>query len=389
MAGTSMVLARGTSAPLWNPANLGLPRTKIWSLTIFDIGATASNSSYSKSYYDKYNGAFLDEQAKNDILGRITDSGLGVIADANLQLFSLAYRNYALTILGSGSARASAPRDLFDLVLFGNQLNRIYNANGANAHGLSTAAICLSAAMPVQIPWYNVKASAVGATLKYHYGLGYAELLNADLAATTTAAFAEAKGVADFRFGVLGGSGFSMDIGFAADVDDRLSVSLAWSDFLSTVHFGGDSYRGIYSFSVDSLSATSFDDTDMDSLIQTDEKEEENISFSASIPSEIRLGGGYRFNKVIITAVYLQGFQRTGKVSSSPGFAIGTEYQPFKLLQLRTGFGFGGVHGFRMSWGLSFNPGPARIEFAFQNVGGLTASHSRGLSAGFGLRFEW
>ena len=389
MAGTSMVLARGTDAPKWNPANLALPREKNWSFTIFNIEATASNSSFPKRYYDKYNGAFLDEDAKNDILGRISESGLGVIADARVQLLSIAFGNYAITVTGSGAGRASAPKDLVDLILFGNQINRTYNATGTAAHALSTATVAFSAATPVAIPWFKVKASTLGATVKYHYGIGYAELLEAELRATTTATDLAAKGLADFRFGAPGGQGFSIDIGAAADINDQWSVGLSFSDPLSIIHFGGDSYRGMYTFAVDSLTALSFEDTDFDSIFTTEEIEEEHISFSTVIPAELRLGGGYFFQKVSVTAVYLQGFRKTAVASSTPGFAVGIEYKPWKLLDLRTGIGIGGIHGFRLAWGLSFNPGPVRIDFAFQNIGGLTSGQSRGFSGGFGLRCNW
>jgi hypothetical protein len=389
MAGTSMVLARSTDAPLWNPANLALPREKNWSFTIFNIEATLSNSSFPKRYYDLYNGAFLDEDAKNDILGRITKSGLGVIANARVQLLSIAFSNYAITITGTGACRASAPRDLVDLILFGNQLDRTYKATGTDAHALSTASFGFSAAKAVSFPWLKLKASSIGATIKYHYGIGCAELLDAELSATTTATEIAANGLADFRFGTPGGQGFSIDIGAAADINDRWSVGLSWSDLISTIHFSGDSYRGMYRFTVDSLSAFSFEDTDIDSIFNTEEKEEEHISFSTVIPSELKLGGGYFAQKVTVTAVYVQGFRKTGFSSSTPGFAVGVEYKPWKLLNLRTGMGIGGVHGFRLAWGFSFNPGPITMDFAFQNVGGLTSGQSRGISGGFGIRCNW
>ncbi len=389
MAGTSMALARGTDAPLWNPANLALPREHRWSLTVFDIAAAGSNDSFPKRYYDTYNGAYLDEAAKNDILGRITAHGLGIHADTHVRLFSVAYENYALTLLGRAAARAALPKDILDLALFGNQLNRDYSALGSDAHALSTASLCVSAAFPVTLPYFEVKASAVGGTLKYHFGISYAELLKADLSTTTTPELVEASGTADFRYGAPGGHGFSLDLACAADINERWYVGMTLSDIISVVHFDGDSYRGTYSFSVDSLSALSFDETDIDSIFFTEEREEERAHFSTTIPAELKLGGGYRFNKVHLTATYLQGFRRTGAVSSRPGVAMGAEYDPWPLLSLRTGIGFGGVHGFRLAWGLSFTPGPVRVDLAFQNIGGFTADQSRGISAGIGIRCEW
>ena len=386
-AGASIVMARNSDAPFYNPANLGLPRANKWGFTLFSLSATASNSSFSKNDYDKYNGAYLSETDKNDILDKITGEGLTVTSSTSAQVLSVVYKTFALTFTGTGGARVVAPRDVIDLALNGNLEGREYSADNAAGHGLGTVAIGFSGALPLSINRF--KASAVGATIKYHYGIGYSELTKTDISTITQNNQSTAEGLAEVIVGAPGGSGISFDLGFAADINDRWCVSLAWSDVVSTISFRGDSEKRLYSFFVDSLTVMSFEDEDVDSVFNYEELVDEGYSFTTHIPSELRIGGGYRLEKLTIMATYSQGFSRTGTVSSKPSFAAGVEYRPWKLLHLRTGLGIGGVNGFCSAWGLSFNPGPVRLDLAFQNIGGLLPAQSRGMAAGVGLRFEW
>ncbi|HPN34046.1 MAG TPA: hypothetical protein PK843_06015 [bacterium] len=42
------------------------------------IGGLAANDALRKGHYDRYNGAFLDQAAKQDLLNAIPAAGLGI-----------------------------------------------------------------------------------------------------------------------------------------------------------------------------------------------------------------------------------------------------------------------------------------------------------------------
>ena len=78
MAGAYQGLATGAEAPLWNPANLGLPGNPNLSFDILGFGFNLGNNSLNLSLYNQYfsqdyfeaNNQW-DEQAKSAILSYI------------------------------------------------------------------------------------------------------------------------------------------------------------------------------------------------------------------------------------------------------------------------------------------------------------------------------
>jgi hypothetical protein len=71
-----MGLARGVTAPLYNPANIALSGYRESGIEILGVGAEISNNSFSINDYNKYTGAVLTSSDKEYILGKIPNEGL-------------------------------------------------------------------------------------------------------------------------------------------------------------------------------------------------------------------------------------------------------------------------------------------------------------------------
>ena len=126
MAGAYSAIARGEESAHFNPANLGLSGGPIFSLSFLSLGLGLANNSFTVSDYNRYNGSYLSDKKKKTILGKIPSSGLSLDSRAKFGLLSLSYRNYAFFIEGSGTSKITLPRDPFELILYGNELNRAY-----------------------------------------------------------------------------------------------------------------------------------------------------------------------------------------------------------------------------------------------------------------------
>lgn len=383
MGGAYLALARGVESPRWNPANLGLSDHHRFSVNLVSFGVGAGNNSFSKSLYDLYNGTFLDENDKRDILDRVPEKGLGVDSEAEVQVLGLAYKYVALTQTGVIASDLTLAKDFLDLTLFGNELDRRYSFEGSEGQAWAVSSFGLSAGIPVSLSPF--REFAVGLSAKYLLGFAYAEVIEArGFLLTTWEKGIETEGGTTLRT-AMGGSGVAFDVGVAGTLNERWSVSLSLLNPISTITWSKDAEEQRYAYSQkkDSLFAQDFDE-ESDSLFETTDEVKSIGSFGSKLPAELRAGAAYTTKKLIVAFDYTQGFTDGPGVSTTPKLAAGLEYRPVQALPLRAGLSVGGKSGFSPSVGFGFDFGPVDLDFAASYRGGMFAG-SKGLSAAFGL----
>ena len=86
MGGASIGLARGVDAPIWNPANLGLPDNGRLSVNLVNMGVGIYNNSFTLQQYNTYNGAHWDENDIENILNSIPADGMEISLTGNCQV---------------------------------------------------------------------------------------------------------------------------------------------------------------------------------------------------------------------------------------------------------------------------------------------------------------
>jgi len=380
MAGAYNGLALGSEAPFVNPANLSLKSQTRFSMTFFGVGLNAVNNSFSKSYYDRYNGAYLDQAAKNDILGALSENGLRMNSAAEVQALGVGYGPWAFSISAIGGAESTLAREIFDLVLNGNQENRTYSFKPAAAEGVALAAFAFSYGKAFNLSLKNVDQFGAGATLKYYRGLFYGKILHAQARMLTEFSAAEAEGSAEIRQ-AAGGNGFGLDLGATATVWKKWRASLTLHNLLSSVRWNRDTEAvftdfELYSTNLEKLNSF---DGEVDSVLVSNDTTKSISSFSTSIPTTLRLGVLRTFGEWMVAAEWEQGFKDGALSTKTPLFALGGEYRPWRILRLRMGTSLGGRQGFTIAYGLGFAFGPVRWDLAGVNYGGFTAGVSRGV----------
>jgi len=290
-----------------------------------------------------------------------------------------------LTLHAVENAQVTLDKSIIEFPLRGNEMGKTYNFGNIEAYGSSIGKIGLSYGSPVPVEFADV--FALGGTLNFLYGLFSSEIENADFRLTTTPAGFVIDGEYEAKFGYLGGMGFGLDIGAAAQFDPGWTVGLSLMNLIGSVPFKDNNETAWGLFKADTLAVFDFEDED---AFQDSTWEEENTaSFSYKLPTVLRMGGSYREGDVIVSVDYVQGFKNGANSSTKPQFAFGTEWRGVKWLPLRMGVVLGGRRGFGTSFGLGLRPGGFALDIGILNRGFITSNSSKGwifaLEMGVGL----
>lgn len=383
MGGAYLAVANGVEAPRWNPANLGLHSRPNFSMNLISVGAAFSNNSFSKEDYDLYNGAFLTQQMKTDILNKIPDEGLRLDVDSEVNALAFSWKNFALAISAESAAKMNLSRTFVDIALNGNELDKVYDFSDSGGEAYAVSTVGLSYGKALYVPLFQ--DFAVGATFKYVVGLAHAEVIDAYgvMGTTYDGAYGDAR--AKVRH-ATGGRGIAADFGVAAMMSDKLTVGLTIRNLISSVKWNKDVKIGEYGVNADSLTVESIDESSADSLIDDYDREFDGDSFSKSLPAELRLGGAYRSGRLLLTADYVQGFKNRPGVSTKPQLALGAELRLLSFLPLRAGIALGGSNGASSGAGFGLRLGTFEMNFAAGSWGSILPKSAGGIGVGFGIR---
>lgn len=418
LGGAYTGLARGVESLYWNPANLALsgsPRVSV-PLSI-GFGVVAENNSISVSDYNKYNGTFIDTGDKQDILDKIDRGGMEFTEEFGpvVPLFDGASFplpggwHGAASLAVEQGAQGSIPKDMFDLLLYGNEFAQDRVAQGKSPEydvaewdgsGWAYGVLSFGAARPWKpaalAPWFS--EFAVGGTLKF-IGGGYAEVLRSDGGVTTRVAGTQVDAYAITRVG--GGTGYGLDVGVAGVTrDSTTTVSLALLNFFDRVSwgskFGIDARDDSFFVRAQNLTVLSFTGKDDVSQVLDNPRDAQgdvifrqrigNGTFSRSLPAMLRLGAARQMRRnLTVVANYDQAFSSGVGLSTTPRLAAGMEYRLVRWFPFRCGVSVGGRAGLSSSLGIAFGPlghGPVRLcllETSVVNRGGLLPGVSKGI----------
>jgi hypothetical protein len=395
MGGAYTALARGVHAQVYNPANLGLPDNSKFSMTIFSVEAGAWNNSFTKGMYDQYltdeNDTEWDENDIEDILNHIPAGGFELNANTSVRMFSFSAGPFAFSLGADAGTFIQLDKATFEFPLSGNELGQTYRFNNMNGQALGVGKASLSLGLPFQMPY--VDAFAAGATVHLMYSGVYGTIDNADLSFTTAGYGFDINGEYGLTYAIPADDdgnvqtkvGVALDLGVAAQMKQKWTVSLGVSNVLGTLPWlYGQEFEGFVR--TDSLSILDFED--MDDVFEDSSWTMDKAAFTTRLPMILRLGCAYEEGNVLLTADYCQGFSEGAWIGTKPQFAFGTEWRGLSWLPLRMGVVVGGRIGFGTSFGFGFRPGGFVLDVGIMNRGFLTASNSKGLIVGVELGID-
>jgi hypothetical protein len=376
MGGAYTALARGVHAPDWNPANLGLPDNPKFSMSFISAGAQLSNNSFTQGMYNKYVGKELSSSDVSDILSHIPDNGLRFGVRGTVRMLSFSTGKFAMTIGSDFGTYGNLEKDIFELIFKGNELDKLYRFDHIDASGEGFGLIGFS--YGDRIPVEFAEVFSVGGTLNLLYGLGYAKVEKADFSVIASDFGFNLNGEYEART-ALGNLGWGLTVGGAAKMDEKLTLSMSFTNLLSNLSWSNNVELVKGYVYADSVAVLDFGEDEEEDQIADSSWTVDGDRFSARLPLQIRLGALYEEGDFVMTADYTQGFRTTAWTNTTPQLAFGTEWRKVAWLPLRMGVLLGGQLGFGTSFGFGIRPGGFVWDLAIMNRGFITSGSSKGL----------
>ena len=424
MAGARGTLLRDIDAALVNPALLALPGRSPFSLRLVGVGTTIDQNYMSIGRWNDFQGKFLTEADKNDILDGVTDGGrISALVEAQtlgVQIGSWAISTHTLVNLDT-----NLPRDLLEVALKGTELDRVYHFGkfGMNVESLSAITLSHGFALPIQeawIPgvWWPVKRLYAGVNLNYYMGHGYARMEGgrADLRLWQDGMLGDAEFVykvagvpggelddenddprvlADTTYTKTPGSGFGIDLGIAGEISDAISFHAALVNIGAGVKWNASTYRAVVVASADTIAVGTFlelDDeaetTDLDSLTSHDVSFERIGSFRTNLPMVLRVGGTIQLGRLALNGELEKAFSEGFGYNRTPRLAVGLELRPLGFLPLRAGMSLGGRYGTMGAVGIGLDFKFLVFDLSVANSG-ITPNNINGLAVATGFKISF
>ncbi len=378
-------VARGVESLTWNPANLALPRSSFFEMNFIGLNLNVSNSALTLENYRRYftesgHGGDWDDQEKQQILDLVPEDGLNVNGEAGANALGVVFGRYGFGIQAIGNARGLVPRGPFEMILFGN-VSDLYRFGDVDADEFTAVKFSLAASHPIPLKKF-FKAFGVGLNLNYYRAINHAQIENAGGVMYTGPDIIYADMDIAART-AEGGSGFSMDIGAAGDIDDEWTFSVVFRNLFGGVTWDKNPKAYFYNFAVDSAKyrqSFTLDPGLTDTSYAID-------PYKTSIPVVFHMGVAFRASKKVILDLDIeQAFRKGMGYSEDALLSIGTEYRPVEVVPLRAGFSFGGKWGFMMGLGMGFHFKALQINIGYASQKSLWPGSSKGYSTGFDIK---
>ena len=416
MGSQAAVTSTGVYSILANPANLTLQGSTVEISTILpipSINAATGNDFMSFEELQYYFGGVEDENGK--LVGRYLDNNekenfLALFDDENriqtstaINIFSISVSpgqqigSFGFSINDIVGQRTGLPKDLFELFLNGNEVGRTYHMDDLVLSTSYLREYDFSYARDFSSLFDGFLDSfSAGITLKMVHGYAYSEierinstittlddhsiLIENDLKANLAVSedfgiewdWDERKKVSNVSpFLTPAGTGFGLNLGFAAQLDSIWTFGLSITDIGSV---SWDNEPVTYEANGSYLISDVTDSTMSDSLEAALEPiGSYSDGFTSSLPTVLRLGASFRLDRflkgnfpgeMLLVFGYNQGFNNSLNNTTNPLVSLGCEWKPISVFQLRTGLVFGGFDGFAWSLGLGIDASIVEFNFA-------------------------
>lgn len=426
MARTSVVVSRGIDALGTNPANLALPDEGRVTFSMMPFGIHAGTQLINFGLYQQYFtgmetdsgrvGYYLTEREKEHLLSALPNTLPQTRVDAEVLLAGLSVRmdgvgSMGISITEHFGGYMNLSSDYLRFLFHGNTAGSEYAFHGTTMMAAWTReyAVGFAGALP-RVPF--VKWWAFGVAAKLVHGFGYFEVEKFNTSLITSSQ-GMLTGVVDFRSRAAGstpfespfqlfphpsGTGFGVDVGTSAKLNDVLLVGLSVTD-IGSLRWSGN-LNG-YTADTTLIIDDPLDESQRSAVENALEgRQYQPGSFSASLPTTLRIGMAVEAHKLdffawmggglLLAFDYTQGLVNSTRSTTTPRVSAGFEYSPWSWLPLRSGISFGGTDGMNVGLGLGILLGTFEMELATENAGWLfqSSSFSYGsIAMGTRLRF--
>jgi len=382
------------------------------------------NYFFGESFIDadgKKTGRYLTPEDKQRFIDLFEDNGT-VLADFQTTLFAITFKpsnkvgSFAFSITDVVGFRTTIPKSLIELLLKGNTRGSTFSFAESKFESSWLRKYSLTYANSILIERRFLKELNFGVSLNLINGFYniVVEKFNSEFRTDFNnnlhikndflmySAFSPDFGIkigSDTNsnkesnlslFPKPAGSGFSIDLGVLAKINEVWTVGLSFTDF-GSLKWENEAYETKTNSEV---TITNLADTnqinDLDKKIFGEDDNTNKISsYRISLPTAFHIGVAFRLDKflngkfpgqMLIVADLNQGFNERLRNSKVPRFSFGAEWIPTNwVLEFRTGFSVGEFDSFKWAFGLGLDLGLLEFNLGTTNLISLlkpNSSHS-------------
>ena len=373
-----------------DPLPLSEEITPYFTMTIAGLRSDIGNNALYPDWINKqlFGGIDLREPgAKDNFLSIFPTAGLDINFQGGGSWLEVGMGNFAISFIQlQVITSVTVPTAIMNVIFDGVQFDQPQDLSDLTLDLLAVAPLSLTYGRQLQIPALADKVDRfyAGAGLNVLLGLTDIHLESNKLMLSTTSdsIFIEGEQTLvsniDNNNFVLG-TGFSLDLGIAADINPQLSISLALQDLLGSITWP-ETFRKTHEFSISLLSAEMEDIADYSSAEKDSLQESFTIldttyasgSRNTTYPAQVVLGGAYRVSPALAVDVALRQYLDNDYFTGvDPQISVGMEIAPTPVFPIYLGVSIGGFHGFSWGGGFSLNLGGFQWNVGFGENGGF------------------
>ena len=382
-----------------DPLPLSEEMTPYFTMTIAGLRSDIGNNALYPDWINKqlFGGIDLREPgAKDNFLSIFPTAGLDINFQGGGSWLEVGMGNFAISFIQlQVITSVTVPTAIMNVIFDGVQFDQPQDLSDLTLDLLAVAPLSLTYGRQLQIPALADKVDRfyAGAGLNVLLGLTDIHLESNKLMLSTTSDSIFIEGDQTLVSNIdnnnfVLGTGFSLDLGIAADINPQLSISLALQDLLGSITWP-ETFRKTHEFSISLLSAEMEDIADYSSAEKDSLQESFTIldttyasgSGNTTYPAQVVLGGAYRVSPALAVDVALRQYLDNDYFTGvDPQISVGLEIAPTPVFPIYLGVSAGGFYGFSWGGGFSLNLGGFQWNVGFGENGGF-------LEDAKGLRF--
>jgi hypothetical protein len=389
-AGVPDLTARSSIMFRHNPAILGPKHAFMKSIDLPGFHGIAGNNAFDIDFWnDQFaRDHYLTENDKNEILDRIPDDGLEITTQSSIPIAGMTYNKMGANITLENALRAKATKELFELALLGNELNRVYDLS--DFEGEQYKLLDFSVGFVYEFQQEQIPGLYAGAGFHFYYGLEYDALAEAEGNFMVTDSLITGYSILHRVHGNRG-DGVGFDLGGMAVLNDKWQVGLSLRQIGGVISWDIDKNEW-NTFRADSngIIIDSLDEEDyVERALHVDDVTYPGGTHQSQLPPIVEASAHYKLS----SKSALMSMIRYRTLTSAQGetgveTGIGSEYRAKSWLPLSAGVSIGGPHGWQIGigGGVSFKNYELRLGWTWNR--GLFNS-ARGISVGLSQQIKF
>ncbi len=309
------VLSSGCDAVADNPALLGLDSAPPASFRFLGFGAGGQSDALTLPFLYRIatTPVHLDSAAKQGLLERMADRSGSILTGTELKVVHFQAWHFGGGVTLQDRVRTTIPRDVAELVFFGNELGRTYLLDGIGQDTLQVLRVAGAAGFPI-LTAERLKVHA-GISASWLRGFGYAEVLHSAGWLLTTDRYASLSYERQTRR-ASGGDGVALGYGIAIELDSQWRAAAALADAPGVIWWSRGCFRRDYAVAGDSISVLRLLQLgSLDSVLLARDTTQPTAGFATALSPRFSLGVGFVGSDVV----------RAGLVAAAGGGSAGVE----------------------------------------------------------------